>query len=94
MAKIFAPNKQYTGLSASIGFVNGVGETEDKDLLKWFKDHGYDIEEDKQEDKKDEDLATGVDDPDVIGKEDEAPVTDDSVDDKEDKKDTKKKNKK
>lgn len=95
MAKIFAPNKQYTGLSASIGFVNGVGETEDKDLLKWFKDHGYDIAENKQEDKKDEDTATGVDDPDVIGKEDEAPVTDDSaVDDKEDKKDTKKKNKK
>lgn len=94
MAKVLAPNKQYTGLSASVGFVNGVGETEDKDLLKWFKAHGYEIEEDKQEDKKDEDPATGVDDPDVIGKEDEASVTDDSVNDKEDKKDTKKKNKK
>lgn len=90
MAKVLAPNKQYTGLSASVGFVNGIGETEDKDLLKWFKAHGYEIEEDK----KDEDPATGVDDPDIIGKEDEAPVTDDSVDDKADKKDTKKKNKK
>ncbi|GAA0230065.1 hypothetical protein [Metaclostridioides mangenotii] len=45
MAKVLAPNKQYTGLSASVGFVNGVGETEDKDLLKWFKAHGYEIEE-------------------------------------------------
>lgn len=53
MAKVFAPNKQYSGLSASVGFVNGVGETEDKDLLKWFKAHGYEIEE-LEEEKEEE----------------------------------------
>ncbi|MDF2513730.1 MAG: Uncharacterized protein K0S04_3596 [Herbinix sp.] len=35
MAKIYAPNKQYSGISASVVFVNGVG---------WFKDHGYEVE--------------------------------------------------
>ncbi|WP_024622138.1 hypothetical protein [Metaclostridioides mangenotii] len=49
MAKILAPNKQYSGVSASIGFVNGIGETEDKELLKWFKAHGYEIEEPEEE---------------------------------------------
>ncbi|CDF26881.1 putative uncharacterized protein [Dialister sp. CAG:588] len=45
MAKIYAPNKQYNGESASVVFVKGVGETEDAHLLEWFKDHGYDVEE-------------------------------------------------
>lgn len=45
--KILAPNKSYTGVSASVNFVNGVGETEDENLIGWFKEHGYDvIEED------------------------------------------------
>jgi sugar phosphate isomerase/epimerase len=44
MAKIYAPNKQYSGISASVVFVNGVGETENPTLLKWFKDHGYEVE--------------------------------------------------
>lgn len=55
MAKVLAPNKQYTGLSASVGFVNGVGETEDIDLLKWFKAHGYEIEE-LEEEKEEEEI--------------------------------------
>lgn len=47
MAKIIAPNKQYTGISASVYFYNGVGETTNEDLISWFKEHGYDvIEED------------------------------------------------
>lgn len=45
MAKIIAPNKQYIGVSASVGFVNGVGETDNPTLLKWFKDHGYEVKE-------------------------------------------------
>lgn len=45
MTKIYAPNKQYNGVSASVVFVNGIGETEDDYLLEWFKDHGYDVEE-------------------------------------------------
>lgn len=47
--KILSPNKGYIGVSASVAFSNGVGETEDKHLIEWFKDHGYDvIEEDTQ----------------------------------------------
>jgi hypothetical protein len=45
MAKIYAPNKQYNGESASVVFVKGVGETEDAHLLEWFKEHGYTVEE-------------------------------------------------
>ena len=43
--KVFAPNKQYTGTSASVPFCNGVGETEDPRLLHWFKSHGYKVED-------------------------------------------------
>lgn len=41
MAKIICPNKEYTGVSASVSFCNGKGETEDPRLIKWFKDHKY-----------------------------------------------------
>ena len=43
--KVFAPNKQYTGTSASVPFCNGVGETGDPRLLHWFKTHGYKVED-------------------------------------------------
>ena len=42
--KVFAPNRQYTGISASVSFCNGVGETENPRLLHWFKSHGYEVE--------------------------------------------------
>lgn len=45
MARIFAPNKKYTGLSGSVSFVNGVGETSNPYLIDWFRRHGYAIEE-------------------------------------------------
>lgn len=44
MAKIICPNKQYNGVSASVTFVNGVGETEDIRLIEWFKSKGYEVE--------------------------------------------------
>lgn len=43
--KIYSPNKEYTGVSASVPFCNGVGETNDPHLIQWFKDHGYKAEE-------------------------------------------------
>ena len=43
--KIKSPNKDYTGVSASVPFCNGVGETEDPYLIQWFKDHGYEVDE-------------------------------------------------
>lgn len=45
MAKIYAPNQKYNGVSASVRFVNGVGETDDEHLIKWFKSKGYKVEE-------------------------------------------------
>ncbi len=45
MAKIYAPNKSYNGICASVNFINGVGETNDKYLISWFKAHGYKTEE-------------------------------------------------
>lgn len=41
--KILAPNKSYTGVSASVAFCNGVGYTENKRLVEWFIDHGYKV---------------------------------------------------
>lgn len=43
--KIYSPNKEYTGVSASVSFCNGKGETDDPRLIQWFKDHGYDVED-------------------------------------------------
>ncbi|EPB8194499.1 hypothetical protein ACRTCC_000278 [Clostridium perfringens] len=55
MAKIIAPNKQYTGISASVYFCNGIGETDSKDLINWFKEHGYSVVEEDIE-KKDKSI--------------------------------------
>lgn len=46
MAQIIAPNKDYTGESASVTFIRGVGETSDAYLIEWFKEHGYTVIED------------------------------------------------
>lgn len=43
--KIYSPNKEYTGISASVPFCNGTGETDDPHLIEWFKEHGYTMEE-------------------------------------------------
>ncbi len=51
MAKILCPNKQYSGVSASVTFVNGVGETENEKLIAWFKVKGYKVEEADQNPK-------------------------------------------
>ncbi|MBM4762712.1 hypothetical protein [Bacillus sp. B15-48] len=45
MAKIKAPNKNYTGVSAGVSFVKGEAETDDKWLIGWFKNKGYEVEE-------------------------------------------------
>lgn len=47
MAQIIAPNKDYTGESASVTFVKGVGETSDAYLIEWFRTHGYIVTEDE-----------------------------------------------
>ena len=45
MAKVYAPNKQYDGISAGVKFTNGVGVTECPLLKEWFVTHGYTVEE-------------------------------------------------
>ena len=49
MAKIYSKNKQYNGISASVNFINGVGESNLPHLLDWFQENGYTIIEDKRE---------------------------------------------
>ncbi|MDN8590820.1 hypothetical protein Q0V21_18860 [Paenibacillus sp. 11B] len=44
MAKVIAPNEQYTGLSASVMFINGIGETDNEHLLQWFEGKGYTVD--------------------------------------------------
>ena len=46
MAKIICPNESYTGVAASVSFVDGKGETKDKDLITWFKANGYEVKND------------------------------------------------
>ncbi len=55
--KVFAPNKQYTGTSASVPFLNGVGETTDLRLIHWFKSHGYEVEDLPESEDPVEDLG-------------------------------------
>lgn len=47
--KIYSPNKDYTGVSASVPFCSGVGETEDPHLIEWLKEHGYKVDEEPAE---------------------------------------------
>ena len=42
--KIYAPVKDANGVYASVRFVNGVGETDNQRLIKWFESHGYTVE--------------------------------------------------
>jgi len=51
MYKISSPNTSYTGVSASVAFSKGVGLTGREDLIPWFKEHGYTVEEIKDEAK-------------------------------------------
>lgn len=48
MAKVYAPLKDYNGISASVTFVNGVGETDNENLLEWFEEHNYTVEREEK----------------------------------------------
>lgn len=53
MTKIYTPNKGYTGTIAGVSFVKGVGETDDKYLIGWFKEKGYIVEIEEEENTDD-----------------------------------------
>lgn len=41
--KIYAPVKDFNGLRQGIRFVNGVGETDNRVAIEWFRSHGYKV---------------------------------------------------
>jgi arsenate reductase-like glutaredoxin family protein len=47
MAIIKSPNSKYNGVSASLPFVNGEAKTENKWLIEWFKNRGYEVTEEE-----------------------------------------------
>jgi hypothetical protein len=47
MAIIKSPNPKYNGVSASLPFVNGEAKTENKWLIGWFKNRGYEVTEEE-----------------------------------------------
>ena len=47
MAKIIAPAKGYSGVSASVEFQDGVGYTDKPYLIDWFVQRGYTVEEER-----------------------------------------------
>lgn len=49
MAKIHTVVKGYTGVRASVPFVNGTGETDDPHLIEWFRNHGYEVMEEPEQ---------------------------------------------
>lgn len=42
--RIYAPVKDFNGWRNNVRFVNGVGETDNPQLLEWFKVRGYAVE--------------------------------------------------
>lgn len=49
MAIIKSPNPKYNGVSASLPFVKGEAKTDDKWLIEWFKNRGYEVVEEEKE---------------------------------------------
>lgn len=49
--KITAPNKNFTGESAGVNFVNGKGITKDGKNADWFRKKGYKVEPIKHEEE-------------------------------------------
>ena len=41
--KIYAPVKDFNGLRNNVRFINGVGETNNLQVIEWFESHGYKV---------------------------------------------------
>ena len=59
--KIYTPVPNFTGTVVTVRFVNGVGETDNPRLIKWFKEHGYRLEEVKESPKVTKVVTNGED---------------------------------
>lgn len=62
MAKVYAPLRTYTGISASVWFINGVGETDNNALLEWFEERGYTVARDSQNESPSNGVKVATDD--------------------------------
>ncbi len=68
MAVIYAPNKEYTGISAGVPFFCGKGKTDNPQLIAWFQEKGYYVEQSenvpftqkKENNRKTKDSKRGV----------------------------------
>lgn len=60
--KIFSKVPDFTGIRASVMFVNGQGDTDDPRLIEWFKQNGYTVP-DSQPTKVVETLGVAANDP-------------------------------
>lgn len=54
MTKVTAPDKNYTGVTATVLFQQGLGETDNAYLINWFANHGYTVSDEKTENTKTE----------------------------------------
>lgn len=59
MAIVKAP-VPFSGVRANLVFVNGVSGTNDAWLIKWFKEHGYDVTEKQDEPKVKDEGGGGI----------------------------------
>ena len=50
--KIYAPVTSANGVWCTVRFRNGVGETDNPNLIRWFRENGYRLEETKVEVEK------------------------------------------
>lgn len=46
MARVTAPNAEYTGTVAGVSFVDGVGQTDNANALAYFTRQGYTVDDD------------------------------------------------
>ncbi|WP_337983441.1 Rho termination factor N-terminal domain-containing protein [Lysinibacillus sp. C5.1] len=69
MAKVYAPNKAYNGITATVRFLQGEGETDNPKLLKWFEKKGYRVVKEQSHiltDEKKVDESVQVSDENVV----------------------------
>lgn len=78
--KIETPVKGYTGKSASVPFVDGVGYTEKPELAEWFRSHGYKVTEsgttnESETEKASAEDAFDMEEPDYLPEPEKEPET-------------------
>ena len=80
--KIYTPVPNVTGTWVTVRFINGVGETDNPRLIKWFKEHGYRVEEVEESPKVTKAVTSGEDVLNLVINEvnDKVEKTDDKID--------------